>query len=382
MMITLSHLYADSAVARAVVDELKAAGLPEDDIGIIAPSRSVRMENADLENADDVVDRDGDGHDDRGQTINRSAGIDVARQGFPGHQAVIDRGNPVEDGAVCRNVFSRPHQHAIAGLQRRNRHARQRAGGIEPVREFAFQRSEIAGKNLGLPPHRTVEIAAAQQEEHQHDGGIKIRVGGVTGGFVERQRQSKRNADGDRHVHVQRAIAHGAPSALIERLAGVSRGRQHDQRREPVKQIARHERHIRRVARPNGHRQQHHVHRGEARNGEAPQQPLFLPLIVGIGTFGRKRMGVIADGLKLGDDVGGSDLAVVPIDRKAPLRKIEPGVNHTGQLGEPALDLADAAGAADAIDGERHVRRTGIAAFDKLGKVDRFRRHDSLAMTI
>ena len=40
MMITLSRLYADGAVARAVVDELKAAGLPEDDIGIIAPSQS------------------------------------------------------------------------------------------------------------------------------------------------------------------------------------------------------------------------------------------------------------------------------------------------------------------------------------------------------
>ena len=39
MMITLSRLYSDSRIARAVVDELKAAGLPEDDIGIIAPSR-------------------------------------------------------------------------------------------------------------------------------------------------------------------------------------------------------------------------------------------------------------------------------------------------------------------------------------------------------
>ena len=39
MLITLSHLYPDGAVAHAVVDELKAAGLPEDDIGIIAPSR-------------------------------------------------------------------------------------------------------------------------------------------------------------------------------------------------------------------------------------------------------------------------------------------------------------------------------------------------------
>jgi uncharacterized membrane protein len=84
MMLTLSRLYVDGTVARAVVDELKAAGLPEDDIGIIAPSHSVRMANADLENAGDVIDRDGDGLDDRGHTINRTAGIGAALGGAAG----------------------------------------------------------------------------------------------------------------------------------------------------------------------------------------------------------------------------------------------------------------------------------------------------------
>ena len=83
MMITLSRLYADGAVARAVVDELKAAGLPEDDIGIIAPSQSLarRMENADLENTEDAADRDRDG---RGLTVNRSAGIGAVLGGAAG----------------------------------------------------------------------------------------------------------------------------------------------------------------------------------------------------------------------------------------------------------------------------------------------------------
>ena len=86
MMVTLSRLYSDGAIARAVVDELKAAGLPEDDIGIIAPGRGPMpaMRNADLENADDVIDRDGDGRDDRGQTVNRSAGIGAALGGAAG----------------------------------------------------------------------------------------------------------------------------------------------------------------------------------------------------------------------------------------------------------------------------------------------------------
>lgn len=82
MMITLSRLYDDSAHARAVVDELKAAGLPEDDIGIIASSKSLRMKNADLENSGDVIDRDGE--DDRGHTVNCSAGVGAMLGGAAG----------------------------------------------------------------------------------------------------------------------------------------------------------------------------------------------------------------------------------------------------------------------------------------------------------
>lgn len=86
MMITLSRLYSDGAVARGVVDELKAAGLPEDDIGIIAPSRdkSFRMKNADLENAGDVIDRNRDGADDRGRAVNRAVGVGAALGGAAG----------------------------------------------------------------------------------------------------------------------------------------------------------------------------------------------------------------------------------------------------------------------------------------------------------
>lgn len=86
MMITLSRLYPDGVVARAVVDELKAAGLPEDDIGIIAPSRerSMAMVNHDLENSDDGMDRDRDGQDDRGAAVNRAAGIGAALGGAAG----------------------------------------------------------------------------------------------------------------------------------------------------------------------------------------------------------------------------------------------------------------------------------------------------------
>jgi hypothetical protein len=84
MMVTLSRLFPDGATARAVVSELEAAGLPTDDIGIIAPSQRVPMENADMENADDEIDRDRNGQDDRGETVNKSAGIGAALGGAAG----------------------------------------------------------------------------------------------------------------------------------------------------------------------------------------------------------------------------------------------------------------------------------------------------------
>jgi len=75
MILTLSRLYDDGVRARAVVDELKAAGLPADDIGIIACSRSARTSAA--------VSQPG-GDDDHGHTINRSAGIGAALGGAAG----------------------------------------------------------------------------------------------------------------------------------------------------------------------------------------------------------------------------------------------------------------------------------------------------------
>ena len=77
MMITLSRLYTDGTLARTVVDELKATGLPEDDIGIIAPSQSLAR-SAQMEN-EDRDERDG-----RGNMVNRSAGIGAALGGAAG----------------------------------------------------------------------------------------------------------------------------------------------------------------------------------------------------------------------------------------------------------------------------------------------------------
>jgi hypothetical protein len=65
MLITLSRLYRDGVEARAVVDALKASGLREGDIGIIAPTQSQMRSR------------------DRG-ALNRSAGVGAALGGAAG----------------------------------------------------------------------------------------------------------------------------------------------------------------------------------------------------------------------------------------------------------------------------------------------------------
>jgi hypothetical protein len=80
MMITLSRLYPDPARARAVIAELKAGGLPEDDIGVISAARGDNrpMANAGMNNSGDAVDRDRDGRDDRGEAAGKGAAVGAA----------------------------------------------------------------------------------------------------------------------------------------------------------------------------------------------------------------------------------------------------------------------------------------------------------------
>ena len=66
MMITLSRLYPDDYSAGNAIRELRAAGLAEDDMGIIASTGRMRMRNADLENGDDRIDGDGSETDGAG----------------------------------------------------------------------------------------------------------------------------------------------------------------------------------------------------------------------------------------------------------------------------------------------------------------------------
>ena len=103
--------------------------------------------------------------------------------------------------------------------------------------------------------------------------------------------------------------AHRAQRAAEERLAGIGRRRQRDQRRQPVEEIARLRRHVGDVAGPHRHRQQHDVHGGEAGDREALQQPFGLRGSRRLRRVRLERMGAIADRVERLDDLGRLDFA-------------------------------------------------------------------------
>jgi hypothetical protein len=89
MMVTLSRLYSNYGTASLVVEDLQAAGLPEDDIGVISRSHNDPMENADTENSGDIIDRDRDGRDDRIEAAGKGAAIGSAAGLVAGLGAII-----------------------------------------------------------------------------------------------------------------------------------------------------------------------------------------------------------------------------------------------------------------------------------------------------
>ena len=79
MTVTLSCLYDDYEIAKQVVRDLESAGLPSENISIVAKDRSDRIERDGRR-----VDRDGDGRDDRAQAAEVGAGIGAVLGGTAG----------------------------------------------------------------------------------------------------------------------------------------------------------------------------------------------------------------------------------------------------------------------------------------------------------
>ena len=279
------------------------------------------------------------------------------RRRLAGHQALVDGRSAGDDLAVGGDPRTRLDQDGVADFDGPGRNVAHRSVGADAVRRLGLERGDIAGQRPRLAAHGEIERAAGQQEEEQHDGAVEIDVVRRDRRLVERHAKRQQHAERDRHVHVDAAALERAQRALEERLAGIGRGRQRDQRREPVEEVARGRRDVGGVARPYRHRQQHDVHCGEAGDGE--RADIALHLAGGVG-FRRAHLvgpGRVAELVQPAEHGRGVDRPVLPVEADAPHGVIDAHAVEAGQVGEPLLDGGDAGGAVDAVD--RQVEMAG-----------------------
>ena len=91
-------------------------------------------------------------------------------------------------------------------------------------------------------------------------------------------------------------------------------------------------------------------------------QPARLARLVGLGALGLERMRRDSRCARARRSPRpASSSLVAPVDREPAVGEVEPRVDDAGQLLQAVLDLADAAGAADALDREVHVRSAVVA---------------------
>ena len=186
-------------------------------------------------------------------------------------------------------------------------------------------------------------------------------------GLHHGEREREQDAERDRHVHIERALADGLQRAVEERPAGVSDGRQRDKRGQPVQKIAR------RIAlrpcraAPERDRDQHDVHGAERGDAQATQQALFLGRLDVVELLRREGIGGIAEALQPVDYRAGRERLLVPFDGDALAREIDPRAANAALAAEALFDRADAGAAMDALDDEVHRGH----AFGGMPDVDR-----------
>lgn len=181
----------------------------------------------------------------------------------------------------------------------------------------------------------------------------------------QRHADRQQNAQGDRHVHVERAHPQGRQGGAEEGLAGIGDRRQRDQRGKHVEQVAGFGRDVRDVAGPDRNRKQHDVGGGEPGHGERAQQGAPLRVGSGLELAGVERVGLEAETRYRGDDRFGALGPVAPFHRHARAGQVDAGLGNTLESGNAALQLGHAAGAAHPLHGEVHVGMAIVEANDE-----------------
>ena len=178
-----------------------------------------------------------------------------------------------------------------------------------------------------------VERPADEQEEQERDRRVEIGVWPVDHRFVEAQAVGQRNPQRDRHIHVHAPVAKRVPRRAEEDPAREDEGRNGDQRRKPVEQVA--GRIVR--ARPHRDRQQHDVPGGEARHRQSADE--FRKQRVAASFVGLEQMRGIADAA---EHVCDRRCFAAIMHRDAARRQVDARGDDAREPAQFALDLGDA----------------------------------------
>ena len=264
------------------------------------------------------------------------------RHAFTGEQRQVDLARARGDDAVGGEPLARRDEHHHVGLKCICLDPAARAAILDDHRaraHVAQQRGHTAARAVA---HHAVEPAPAQEEEDQHYDAVEIGVRPARRGLVQTKRRGDEHPDRNRHVHIGLTVAQRPPRRTEEGPPRISNRRQGDQRRQPVKQVARRSG----GARPDRHREQHDVHHRKARDAHRQQQ-LAACRRLGFGSF----IG-IADRMRLkpqqregADQIGG--FGVGRARQMHPLfGEIDPRRGDSVIADQPLLEFGDAARAA------------------------------------
>lgn len=295
--------------------------------------------------------------------IDRVARGDPLRAGLARDEALVEIGRAVFHHTVHRDALARPHQYTRARRDRRKRHVLHRPIRAKEGGGLATQGGEIFRERARATAHGLIEHPPDQEKEDEHDGAVEIGMLSVAQRLGHRHAQREHDAERDREVHGEASRPQAPERPLVKRLAGIGGGRQRDHRLDPVEQIAGFRRDVGHVAGPDRDCQQHHVHRGEARDGERAHKLSHLRRLGRVPPARVERPGSIAARLQHRDKPADRLRRALPFDEKAAVRDVKARAHHAGQPRRHALDRRDAGGTGHAFqrefDAVRPVRQAG-----------------------
>jgi hypothetical protein len=102
-----------------------------------------------------------------------TADVFLDRAALAGDYRFIGVGSALDDDAIHRNAFSRPHSHQHAGFDLSHR-ARDFRSILDHDNVFAFRRQERLKIARGSGAPGRLEIAAERKQHQHHGGGVEI----------------------------------------------------------------------------------------------------------------------------------------------------------------------------------------------------------------